>query len=88
MRFSKLLLTLFTVVVSHFSWGQFYEGMPEVNPYLPKLAKLDVYLQTSPDNLHVLYKDLYSSAQKKENRTLEAVLNIYKGTGFKMQGTV
>jgi signal transduction histidine kinase len=86
MRFSKLLLTLFTVVVSHFSWGQFYEGIPEVNPYLPKLAKLDVYLQTSPDNLHVLYEDLYSSARKKKNRTLEAVLNIYKGTGYYYSG--
>lgn len=86
MRFSKLLLTLFIVSVSHFSWGQFYEGIPEVNPYLSKLAKLDIYLQTSPDNLHDLYEDLYSSARKKKNRTLEAVLNIYKGTGYYYSG--
>jgi two-component sensor histidine kinase/tetratricopeptide (TPR) repeat protein len=86
MRFSKLLLVLFIVGVSHFSWGQFYAGIPEVKSYLSNLAKLDIYLQTSPDNLHELYDDLYSSARKKENRTLEAVLNIYKGTGYYYSG--
>ncbi|MFT6502293.1 MAG: tetratricopeptide (TPR) repeat protein [Crocinitomicaceae bacterium] len=86
MRFSKLLLALFIVGVSHFSWGQFYEGIPEVKPYLSNLAKLDIYLQTSPDNLHELYDDLYSNARKKKNKTLEAVLNIYKGTGYYYSG--
>jgi tetratricopeptide (TPR) repeat protein len=86
MRFSKLLLVLFIVGVSHFSWGQFYDDIPEVKSYLSNLAKLDIYLQTSPDNLHELYDDLYSSARKKKNKTLEAVLNIYKGTGYYYSG--
>ncbi|NRA11143.1 MAG: hypothetical protein HRT57_04205 [Crocinitomicaceae bacterium] len=86
MRFTILLLSLFIVGVPKFSWGQFYEGISQVNPYLSKLGKLDIYLQTSPDNLHDLYDDLYFIARKKKSRTLEAVLNIYKGTGYYYSG--
>lgn len=86
MRSIKLLLIFITLVFTNNSWGQFYAGIEEVEPYLPKLAKLDIYLQTSPDNLHELYEELYVIARKKKNKTLETVLNIYKGTGYYYSG--
>jgi len=86
MRPLKILLAFITLMMSTFSWGQIYLGIDEVEPYRSKLAKLDIYLQTSPDNLHELYDELYFIAKKKKNRTLETVLNIYKGTGYYYSG--
>lgn len=82
----KLLLTISIITITNYSLGQFYVGVKEVDPYLSKLSKLDIYLQISPDNLYNLYDELYSIARRKNNKTLEAVLNIYKGTGYYYSG--
>ncbi len=78
----RLLLVLFALFCIDLSFGQVYEGFPEVEKYKSRLAKIDEYLQTDPSKCKAEIDFLDKEAERTGNKTLKGLTDIYRGTAF------
>lgn len=76
------LISFLILLVFFPTYGQVYEGYPEVRQYKSRLAKIDEYLQTDPSKCAAELNYLQKEADRTGNKTLDGLTNIYKGTAY------